>query len=91
MQTIKISTWPLEIIDKIGKLIPTIIKEKGLISKILFFIVKKVNNEALKSEKRLKMFFEISYGKEARGVKRYDANGGYFQPENLDSSAFIGP
>ena len=91
MQTIKISTWPLEIIDKIGKLIPTIIKEKGLTSKILFFIVKKVNNNALKSEIRLKMFFEISYGKEARGVKIYDANGGYFQPENLESSELIGP
>ena len=91
MQTIKISTWPLEIMDKTGKLIPTIIKEKGLMEKILFFIIKKVNNEPLKSEIRLNMFFEISYGKEARGVKIYDANGGYFQPENLDSSEFIGP
>ena len=91
MQTIKISTWPLEIIDNKGKLIPTIIKENGLISKILFFIIKNVKNDTLKSEIRLKMFFEISYGKEARGVKIYDANGGYFQPENLESSAFIGP
>ena len=91
MHTIKISTWPLEIIDKTGKLIPTIIKENGLIWKILFFIIKKVNNETLTSEIRLKIFFEISYGKEARGVKMYDANGGYFQPENLESSAFIGP
>jgi hypothetical protein len=77
--------------DKTGKLIPTIIKEKGLISKILFFIIMKVNSETLKREIRLKMFFEISYGNEARGVKIYDANGGYFQPENLESSAFIGP
>ena len=91
MQTIKISTWPLEIIDKTGKLIPTIIKENGSTSNILFFIIKKVNNETLTSEIKLKMFFEISYGKEARGVKIYDANGGYFQPENLESSAFIGP
>ena len=91
MQTIKISTWPLEIMDKTGKLIPTIIKENGLIKKILFFIIKKVNSETLTSEIRLKMFFEISYGIEARGVKIYDANGGYFQPENLESSAFIGP
>ena len=91
MQTIKISTWPLEIMDKTGKLIPTIIKENGLISKILFFMIKKVNNETLISEIRLKIFFEISYGKEARGVKIYDANGGYFQPENLESSEFIGP
>ena len=53
--------------------------------------MKKVNKDTLKSEIRLKMFFEISYGKDARGVKIYDANGGYFQPENLDSSAFIGP
>ena len=29
-QTIKISTWPLDIIAKRGKLNPTIIKEKGL-------------------------------------------------------------
>ena len=77
--------------DKTGKLIPTIIKENGLISKILFFMIKKVNNETLKREIKLKMFFEISYGKEARGVKIYDANGGYFQPENLESSEFIGP
>ena len=27
IQTIKISTWPLDIIDKTGKLIPTTIKE----------------------------------------------------------------
>ena len=54
-------------------------------------MIKKVNNETLKSEIRLNMFFEISYGKEARGAKIYDANGGYFQPENFDSSAFIGP
>ena len=54
-------------------------------------MIKKVNSETLKREIKLKMFFEISYGKEARGVKIYDANGGYFQPENLDSSAFIGP
>ena len=52
-------------------------------------MIKKVNNETLKSEIRLKMFFEISYGKEAKGVKIYDAKGGYFQPENLESSEFI--
>ena len=91
MQTIKISTWPLEIIDNTGKLIPTIMREKGLIFKILFFMIKKVNDEILKREIRLKIFFEISYGKEARGVKIYDASGGYFHPENLESSAFIGP
>ena len=54
-------------------------------------MIKKVTNEILRREIRLKMFFEISYGKEARGVKIYDAKGGYFQPENLESSAFIGP
>ena len=31
MQTIKISTCPLETIDNTGKLMPTIIKEQGLI------------------------------------------------------------
>ena len=63
MQTIKISTWPLDIIDKTGKLIPTIIKEKELRKNSLFFIIKKVNDEILISEIRLKIFFEISYGK----------------------------
>ena len=55
--------------DKTGKLIPTIIIEKGLIKKSLFFMIKKVNNEILKREIRLKMFLESSYGKDARGVK----------------------
>ena len=54
-------------------------------------MIKKVNNETIKREIKLKMFCEISYGKEARGVKIYDANGVYFQPENLESSEFIGP
>ena len=54
-------------------------------------MIKKVNNEILKREIRLKMFLESSYGNDARGVKIQDANGGYFQPENLDSSEFIGP
>ncbi len=45
----------------------------------------------LKREIRLKRFFESSYGKEASGVKIYDAKGGYFHPENLDNSEFIGP
>ena len=54
-------------------------------------MIKKVNNETLKREIKLKMFFEISYGKEAKGVKIQDASGGYFQPENLYSSELIGP
>ena len=45
----------------------------------------------LKSEIRLKRFLESSYGNKAKGVKIYDASGGYFQPENLDNSEFIGP
>ena len=70
---------------------PTIIREKELRKNILFFIIKKVNDEMLKSEIRLKIFFEISYGKKAIGAKIQDANGGYFQPENFESSEFIGP
>ena len=69
MQTNKISTCPLDIVAKSGKLIPTIIKELGLIKKSLFFIIKKVNNEILKREIRLKIFLESSYGRDARGAK----------------------
>ena len=54
-------------------------------------MIKKVNNEILTREIRLKTFLEISYGKDARGAKIQDAKGGYFQPENLDSSEFMGP
>ena len=41
----------------------------GLRLKSLFFIIKKVNNNILEREIRLKMFFESSYGKDARGAK----------------------
>ena len=68
-ETNKISTWPLDMVAKTGKLIPTIIKELGLIKKSLFFIIKKVNNEILKREIRLKIFLESSYGRDARGAK----------------------
>ena len=91
MLTIKISTCPLDIVAKRGKLIPTMIKEFGLRIKSLFFIIKKVNNEILEREIKLKMFFESSYGRNAKGAKIQDANGGYFQPEYLDSSEFTGP
>ena len=69
MLTIIISTWPLDIVAKRGKLIPTMIKEFGLKLKSLFFIIKKLNNKILEREIRLKMFFESSYGKDARGAK----------------------
>ena len=69
MQTIKISTWPLDIVAKRGKLIPTMINAFGLRLKSLFFIIKKVNNNILEREIRLKMFFESSYGNDASGAK----------------------
>ena len=68
-QTIKISTWPLEIIAKRGKLIFTINKENGLIQKILFFKINIVVKERLRREIKLKKFFDNSYGKYAKGAK----------------------
>ena len=65
-----ISTCPLEIVARTGKLIPTIIKEFGLIYKRRFFIINKVNNEILEREIKLKRFFENSYGNVAKGANK---------------------
>ena len=65
-----ISTCPLEIVARTGKLIPTIIKELGLIIKKRFFIINKVNNEILEREIKLKRFFENSYGNVAKGANK---------------------
>jgi hypothetical protein len=45
----------------------------------------------LEREIKLKRFFENSYGNVAKGANKKDAIGGYFQPENLESSEFTGP
>ncbi len=54
-------------------------------------MIRKISKIEDDSEIRLNKFFENSYGKVAKGVNRKDAKGGYFQPENLESSEFIGP
>ena len=53
--------------------------------------MKKVTNEILEREIKLNKFFENSQGNIAKGENKYDAIGGYFQPENLESSEFTGP
>ena len=70
MQTIIISTCPLEIVARTGKLIPTIIKELGLIQKRRFFIINQVNDEKIEREIKLKRFFENSYGNVAKGANK---------------------
>ena len=53
-------------------------------------MIEKVNNDADKSEIKLKDSLILHRAKIARGANKYEAIGGYFQPENFDSSEFTG-